>query len=207
MAPSIDNTFGAGLIGAIVTAMFIETSFAEFQTSETVKLAAATPFAIFAVLSDIVVAGSLCALLHESRTGIGKTNRIITSLMIYAVNRCLLTSFVAIVEVIVFVARPHELWFLGVDFVIGKLYANSLLASLNSRNMLRNQQGSGMMNTSIYISADSSDPSNASSGSRGSQGHAVLALKPMSRDGSTIDDGTPAFGSAGPKVSPDVFAV
>ncbi|KAL0059966.1 hypothetical protein AAF712_013262 [Marasmius tenuissimus] len=193
---------------------FIETSFAEFQTSETVKLAAATPFAIFAVLSDIVVAGSLCALLHESRTGIGKTNRIITSLMIYAVNRCLLTSFVAIVEVIVFVARPHELWFLGVDFVIGKqclpfgtVYANSLLASLNSRNMLRNQQGSGMMSTSIYISADSSDPSNASSGSRGSQGHAVLALKPMSRDGSTIDDGTPAFGSAGPKVSPDVFAV
>ncbi|KAL0574924.1 hypothetical protein V5O48_007046 [Marasmius crinis-equi] len=72
--------------------LFIETTFVKFQTSEMVKLAAATPFAIFAVLSDIVVAGSLCVLLHESRTGLGKTNTIITSLMIYAVNRCLLTS-------------------------------------------------------------------------------------------------------------------
>ena len=32
---------------------------------------------------------------------------------------------------------PHGLWYLGLDFVIGKLYANSLLATLNTRYSIR----------------------------------------------------------------------
>ncbi|ESK85690.1 hypothetical protein Moror_9917 [Moniliophthora roreri MCA 2997] len=132
--------------------LVIEKTYERFQTSELVKLAGATPFAISAVLSDIVVAVSLCVLLRDSRTGIGKTNMLITTLMIYAVNRCLLTSAVAIVEVIVFIATPGSLWFIAIDFVIGKLYANSLLASLNSRNALRARSSQ----SGAYISADTS---------------------------------------------------
>ncbi|EEB92336.1 hypothetical protein MPER_09172 [Moniliophthora perniciosa FA553] len=77
---------------------------------------------------------------------------LIRTLMIYAVNRCLLTSAVAIVEVIVFIATPGSLWFIAIDFVIGKLYANSLLASLNSRNALRAQSSQ----SGAFISADAS---------------------------------------------------
>ncbi|KAJ3733266.1 hypothetical protein DFJ43DRAFT_245918 [Lentinula guzmanii] len=120
-----------------VAFLFISKTFVKFQESSTVKLAAATPFAIFAVLSDVLIAVSLCVLLHENRTGWGKTNTLITTLIVYAVNRCLLTSAVAITEVIVFILHPTSLWFLAIDFVIGKLYANSLLASLNSRHYLR----------------------------------------------------------------------
>jgi hypothetical protein len=73
------------------------------------------PFAIFAVLSDVSIAVALCVLLHGSRTNFrrcvylctsldiaGKfnrlfcvtvsTNAIVTTLTIYAINRCLLTS-------------------------------------------------------------------------------------------------------------------
>lgn len=32
---------------------------------------------------------------------------------------------------------PSALWYVGLDFVIGKLYANSLLATLNTRYSLR----------------------------------------------------------------------
>ncbi|KAG6825277.1 hypothetical protein H0H92_004230 [Tricholoma furcatifolium] len=73
----------------------------ELSKLSEITLFAAMPFALFAVLSDIVIAGSLVILLWGSRTA------------------------------------PHGLWFLGIDFVIGKLYANSLLATLNSRNSLR----------------------------------------------------------------------
>ncbi|KAJ3566748.1 hypothetical protein NP233_g6806 [Leucocoprinus birnbaumii] len=102
-----------------------------------ITLIAATPFAITAVLSDIFIAGALCWLLHGSKTNFKRTDTIISKLIIYAINRCLLTSVVAIGEVIAFSASPDTLWYLAIDFVIGKLYANSLLATLNSRQSVK----------------------------------------------------------------------
>ncbi|KAF8055217.1 hypothetical protein FPV67DRAFT_871682 [Lyophyllum atratum] len=100
-------------------------------------LFAAMPFALFAVLADIFIAAALCILLYGSRTGFRRTNTLVNTLMVYAINRCVFTSFLAVAEVIVFALSPHSLWFLAIDFVIGKLYANSLLATLNSRQSLR----------------------------------------------------------------------
>lgn len=99
-------------------------------------LSAAMPFALFAVLSDIFIAAALCVLLYGSRTGFQRTNTLVNTLMVYAINRCVLTSVVAVAEVIVFAVSPHSLWFLAIDFVVGKLYANSLLATLNSRRSI-----------------------------------------------------------------------
>ncbi|KAH8117679.1 hypothetical protein DFH11DRAFT_851797 [Phellopilus nigrolimitatus] len=98
---------------------------------------AALPFAIAAVLSDIVIAASLCYLLQHRKTTFRSTNILLNYLIVYAINRCLLTSVIAVVEVIVFAASPNTYWFLAIDFVIGKCYANSLLATLNSRAALR----------------------------------------------------------------------
>ncbi|KAJ3975136.1 hypothetical protein EV361DRAFT_865618 [Lentinula raphanica] len=120
-----------------VAYLFVSKTFDTFQESSTVKLAAATPFAVFAVLSDVLIAVSL-------------TNTLITTLIVYAVNRCLLTSAVAITEVIVFILHPTSLWFLAIDFVIGKLYANSLLASLNSRHYLREPGSLSNSNTNSH---------------------------------------------------------
>ncbi|KAF9468446.1 hypothetical protein BDZ94DRAFT_786545 [Collybia nuda] len=116
----------------------------ELKRLPEITLIAATPFAALAVLSDIFIAAALCVLLHGSRTGFRRTNTLVTTLIIYAINRCLLTSVVAVAEVIVFAVSPESLWFLAIDFVIGKLYANSLLATLNSRNSLRTAAGSTM---------------------------------------------------------------
>jgi len=105
----------------------------ELRKLTEITLIAAMPFALCAVLSDISIAAALCVLLYGSRTGFRRTNTLINTLMVYAINRCVLTSVVAVAEVIAFAASPHSLWFLAIDFVIGKLYANSLLATLNSR--------------------------------------------------------------------------
>jgi hypothetical protein len=99
--------------------------------------AVAAPFAIFAVLADFAIAISLCILLHKRRTGFKGTGSLISTLIIYAINRCLLTSAAATAEIIVLAAMPTSFWFLAIDFVVGKLYANSLLATLNTRRSLR----------------------------------------------------------------------
>ncbi|KAG1790446.1 uncharacterized protein HD556DRAFT_729204 [Suillus plorans] len=117
-----------------VILMFIKK---EFSALSQITLYAATPFAVTAVLSDVFIAASLCILLHGNRGSYVETNALVNTLMVYAINRCLLTSAVAVAEVIAFAISPGSLWFIAIDFVIGKLYANSLLASLNSRSALR----------------------------------------------------------------------
>ncbi|TFK47846.1 hypothetical protein OE88DRAFT_753161 [Heliocybe sulcata] len=59
-----------------------------------IGLSAVLPFGAFAVLSDILVAACLCFLLWNNRSEIKSTNMIINRLMVWAVNRCLLTAYV-----------------------------------------------------------------------------------------------------------------
>ncbi|ESK88795.1 hypothetical protein Moror_17129 [Moniliophthora roreri MCA 2997] len=97
---------------------------------------AVVPFGVTAVVSDIVVAAALVMLLDRSRTEFEETNSLINKLIVLAINRCVLTSVVAIIEVILFLTIRNSLYAFAIDFIIGKLYANSLLAHLNSRRSL-----------------------------------------------------------------------
>ncbi|TEB33965.1 hypothetical protein FA13DRAFT_1789750 [Coprinellus micaceus] len=154
-----------------------------FRSDPSFKLFAATPFAITAVLADVLIAGSLCVLLHGSRTGFRSTDALVTTLIVYAVNRCLLTALMAIIEVIVFSLKSYALWYLAIDFVIGKLYANSFLATLNSRQALRSISGSNRSDTNYTDIEFESRPS----------GH-VLDLRSR---GSTANSKSTHSGSAG----------
>ncbi|PPQ70253.1 hypothetical protein CVT24_013078 [Panaeolus cyanescens] len=152
------------------------------------KIFAATPFAIFAVLSDILIAAALCVLLHGSKTGMKRTNAIITTLIIFAINRCLLTSVVAIIEVIVFAVKPHSLWFIGFDFVIGKLYANSLLATLNSRAVIRDKNSTSGGVNSVHVSDNTNLSFRVQSSTRGTDSRSN-AFSELPRYGQSYDDG------------------
>ncbi|OAX32253.1 hypothetical protein K503DRAFT_870249 [Rhizopogon vinicolor AM-OR11-026] len=79
---------------------------------------------------------------------------------------------VAVAEGITFAISPSNLWFFGIDFVIGKLYANSFLASLNSRSSLRERSLRRNDTTSVRINAiNLSDlvPSSEGNSSAGAQ--------------------------------------
>lgn len=158
LAPPRGKWWLSGILGIIVFAhlvfgiltvvyCFIKRDFSRLSEF---TLFAATPFAITAVLADVLIAASLCILLHGSRTGFRSTDALVTTLIVYSVNRCLLTAIMAIVEVIVFSLRSYALWYLAIDFVIGKLYANSFLATLNSRQALRSRTGSARSGDSNY---------------------------------------------------------
>jgi len=64
-------------------------------------------------------------------------DQIIDSLSLYAIENGLITCVVTIISLICWLTMPRNLVFLGLHFIISKLYANSLLATLNARKRIR----------------------------------------------------------------------
>jgi len=90
-----------------------------------------------AAAADILIAVSLVYFLGKNRTGFEATDSLITTLMLYAINTGLLTSICASLAVICFAIMPTNFIWLSFFWCLGKLYVNSILASLNSRMQLR----------------------------------------------------------------------
>jgi len=86
---------------------------------------------------DILITLSLFFLLQTSRTGAEKSNAVIDSLIMYSFETGLLTCAGTIASMLCWITMPTNLIFMGLHFVIGKLYANSLLVTLNSRENTR----------------------------------------------------------------------
>ncbi|KIK10263.1 hypothetical protein K443DRAFT_670885 [Laccaria amethystina LaAM-08-1] len=105
----------------------------EFSRLREVSISSVLPFGVLAILSDILIAMALCLLLDSNRSDFEDTNHLINKLIVFAINRCILTSAVAVIEMIIFLILPNSFYPFAIDFIIGKLYANSLLATLNSR--------------------------------------------------------------------------
>lgn len=91
---------------------------------------------------DIQITISLFVLLQNSRSRSLSLNHIIDSLILYTFEIGSLTCAGTIVSMICWLTMNSNLIFMGLHFVIGKLYANSLLAALNTRHELRRQRHS-----------------------------------------------------------------
>ncbi|VDC05156.1 unnamed protein product [Peniophora sp. CBMAI 1063] len=89
--------------------------------------------------TDVAIAGTLTYLLHKSRTGFRKTDTIVKKLIIFVVNTGLLTSINALCSLITYSARPDTFLYICFFFVMGRLYSNSLLATLNARRGISEQ--------------------------------------------------------------------
>ncbi|KAH7929904.1 hypothetical protein BV22DRAFT_1125433 [Leucogyrophana mollusca] len=88
---------------------------------------------MLSVIVDSSIACTLCYYLHQRRTGRKRTDSIINRLLLYSINTGAVTSFFAILVVIMFLGLPDTLAFIGFVQVQSKLYAVSFLATLNSR--------------------------------------------------------------------------
>jgi len=92
-------------------------------------------------LADILIAGGLCYHLYNKKTGFKNTDGIINNLILYSINNGLFTSVIAIAGFISFLAMPTNLVNFALNFVLGKVYSNSMLSSLNTRELLKKQRG------------------------------------------------------------------
>ncbi|KAM6499058.1 hypothetical protein JOM56_004566 [Amanita muscaria] len=93
---------------------------------------------------DILITLSMFVLLRMGRDKSLTLNHVIDRLVLYTFETGTLTGCATVVAMICWVIVPNKLVFLGLYFPIGKLYANSLLGSLNARYYLRNLKKPGV---------------------------------------------------------------
>ncbi|KAJ7272160.1 hypothetical protein C8J57DRAFT_1318006 [Mycena rebaudengoi] len=88
---------------------------------------------------DIIITGWLCYFLQKMRrrTASTKMAHVVDTLTLYTLENGFLTCVTTTASLICWLTMPYNLVFLGLHFVISKLYANSLLISLNTRKALR----------------------------------------------------------------------
>ncbi|TDL19810.1 hypothetical protein BD410DRAFT_791695 [Rickenella mellea] len=94
------------------------------------------------VACDVLITGGLLYFLDRGRTGFKKTDSIITNLMWFSLSTGLLPAIFAVIQLITFIAMPDNFVNIGISLFLGKLYANSLLATLNGRATARQKWAS-----------------------------------------------------------------
>ncbi|KAI5115117.1 hypothetical protein M0805_005646 [Coniferiporia weirii] len=88
---------------------------------------------------DTVIATVLSLLLHSRRSGVRQTNSLISRLILYTISTGMLTSVFSIIALVTAIVLPNKFIYLIPDLIMPKLYTNSILALLNSREKLRSQ--------------------------------------------------------------------
>ncbi|KAF8079390.1 hypothetical protein FPV67DRAFT_1692306 [Lyophyllum atratum] len=88
---------------------------------------------------DIIITLCMSVLLQRSRARSLSLDHIIDSLILYTFETGSLTCFGTTVSMICWLAMSGNLVFMALHLIVAKLYANSLLASLNTRQELRHR--------------------------------------------------------------------
>ncbi|KAI0353727.1 hypothetical protein OH77DRAFT_585870 [Trametes cingulata] len=89
-----------------------------------------------AVATDVLLTGALIRVLLRSRTGFKRTDSTLDMLIVYSINTGLLTSVTGLLVFVFALILPGNYIYAGISIVNAKLYANSVLAVLNSRRSL-----------------------------------------------------------------------
>ncbi|KAK0243634.1 hypothetical protein EDD85DRAFT_167368 [Armillaria nabsnona] len=94
-------------------------------------------YAVFSTVAatDFVIALMMCYYLHKSRVAMNISTMAcrVLNLMRLVIVSGLTTSTCSLLTLISYVAWPESLIFLGIVFILPKLYVNSLLAMFNHR--------------------------------------------------------------------------
>ncbi|RPD54502.1 hypothetical protein L226DRAFT_575681 [Lentinus tigrinus ALCF2SS1-7] len=126
---------------------------------------------------DILITIGLCYYLRRGRLVASGMDRIIDTITLYTIENGMLTCITTVVSLICWLTMPTNLIFLGLHFAISKLYANSFLATLNSRKSLLNKsQGSSGDHPLPVLFPSSFRRSNANAWSHRSHGETRLQV-------------------------------
>ncbi|KAJ7362746.1 hypothetical protein DFH08DRAFT_950984 [Mycena albidolilacea] len=88
---------------------------------------------------DLLITTYLCLFLNTQKGEMMKTNTMMDMLIRDAINRGVLTALSSVVNMVLFLALPNTFWFFLGLAPSSKLYTNSLLAMLNTRQHLRDK--------------------------------------------------------------------
>ncbi|KAL0952497.1 hypothetical protein HGRIS_006760 [Hohenbuehelia grisea] len=109
-----------------------------------------TTYISIGVAIDILIPIFLCWLLRSVRdSGLKSTASLVDRIMVWTIQTGLTTGVVSLTSIIVMQTMKNFIW-IGLYFNVTRLYANSLVMSLNTRAALRNESSS----ISIFTSGD-----------------------------------------------------
>jgi len=92
---------------------------------------------LLGVVADVLIASALFYFLRRSRTGFKKSDTMISRLIMFTVSTGFLTSICAIASLVSILVWGRTLIYVAFYFSLGRLYSNSVLATLNARRSIR----------------------------------------------------------------------
>ncbi|KAJ7186066.1 hypothetical protein C8R46DRAFT_1062331 [Mycena filopes] len=150
------NRWALGIAGLIVVLALMQAlcaiiTDAEFTTvtslAEIGKLLIGVKiWLIGSAVCDLVITFTMLIILSNYRqnTPWSKTDTIITKLIYNTVETGAVTSIAAIIDVVLFIKYPGNNLHQAFAFMLGKIYSNVLVATLNARGRIRNSVPSGI---------------------------------------------------------------
>jgi len=88
------------------------------------------------MVTDVFTAASLSYFLHKMRTGFKRSDTLINRLIIYSVNTGMLTSVFSAAVLATYNIMPTNFVYISLYFILCKLFANSCVATLNTRRFV-----------------------------------------------------------------------
>ncbi|KAH8102701.1 hypothetical protein BXZ70DRAFT_800516 [Cristinia sonorae] len=139
--------FGLGT----VVLMYKLKTWSDFRTDRRAYTTVVVGLSLSALV-DLLIALTLMFYLWKNKSGVKKSDNIVHALMAYCVNSGLVTTVCSVVTIMTFVFMESSLLFAGFVHIASKLYANSLMGTLNARGVLR--QMAGTVNKSRYANSN-----------------------------------------------------
>ncbi|KAF7326816.1 hypothetical protein MSAN_02497100 [Mycena sanguinolenta] len=91
---------------------------------------------------DVLITVYLYLFLKSHKGNVKKTNSMINMLILDAVNRGILTALSSCLNMVLFLAKPDTFWFFLGLAPSSKLFMNSMLSTLNTRQQIRDKLSS-----------------------------------------------------------------
>ncbi|KAH9942134.1 uncharacterized protein BXZ73DRAFT_97559 [Epithele typhae] len=124
-------TFGFALAGTIIALKFQR--FTQYENFYWIDSAACGA----GMIGDTLMTTVLVVVLKRNRGGIKQTDSMLNKLILYAINTGLLTTIFNLFALITAIAVPDTFIWIGIEIITMRLYTNSVLAVLNSRQSLK----------------------------------------------------------------------
>ncbi|KAF7356598.1 hypothetical protein MVEN_00993800 [Mycena venus] len=113
-------------------------AFSEVINLKKLSVAANTMSAV----TDIIISAVLVVILHTAKTGFKRSTDLVNRLMVFTFNTGLPTSVCALVASICVAAFSETFLYIFFFLLLGRLYTNSILVTLNSREYIKSSSES-----------------------------------------------------------------
>ncbi|KIJ44944.1 hypothetical protein M422DRAFT_30164 [Sphaerobolus stellatus SS14] len=154
---------GAGL-GTILTTLVagraISKTFSSLGSRRHVLMDLETLQGVATAACDILINISLCYVLHSHRSGIKRTNSLINRMIIYAINRGIVTSICALLGASLYYLVPNSYYYQIPPLANPYLYVISVVSILTSREGLREKIDQSFHLSDLYTNTSRSDATN-----------------------------------------------